>query len=176
MKATSSIQVTQSKPQYICGIMWNNWLWRWVLGFFGFCAQFSLLVYPISPISWHILAQTPPTHPETFFLKAFSNWNKLGQWQSQTPFSSDILVNTGCPKNTDLQAGICFGEAHRIMQGASKKRKILQSRICPQRCVCFVYLQLTLHENVVFSVCARKGDAVYIIFIMWSSISGLDTW
>ena len=45
-----------------------------------------------------------------------------------------------------------------------------------QRRVCFVNLQLSLHENVVFSVCACMGNAVYIISIMWSFISGLDTW
>ena len=45
-----------------------------------------------------------------------------------------------------------------------------------QRRVCFVYLQLSLHENVVFSVCTRMDNASYIIFIMWNSISSLDTW
>jgi len=42
--------------------------------------------------------------------------------------------------------------------------------------VCFVNLQSSLHENVVSSVCARMGNAAYVIFIMWNSISGLDTW
>ena len=42
-----------------------------------------------------------------------------------------------------------------------------------QRHVCFVYLQSSLHENVVFSVYARMGNAAYIIFIMLNSISGL---
>ena len=45
-----------------------------------------------------------------------------------------------------------------------------------QRCVCFVNVQSSLHENVIFSVCARMSNAAYIIFIMWNSISGLDTW
>ena len=46
-----------------------------------------------------------------------------------------------------------------------------------QRHVCLVYLQSFLHENVVvFSVCAHMGNAVYIMFIMWNSISGLGTW
>ena len=44
-----------------------------------------------------------------------------------------------------------------------------------QRRVCFVNVQSSLPENVVFYVCARMGNAVYIIFIMWSSISGLNT-
>ena len=43
-----------------------------------------------------------------------------------------------------------------------------------QRRVCFVNVQLSLPKNVVFSVCARMGNAAYIIFSMWSSISGLD--
>ena len=43
-----------------------------------------------------------------------------------------------------------------------------------QRHVCFVNIQLSLHENVVFSVRARMGNTPYIIFIMWNSISGLD--
>ena len=45
-----------------------------------------------------------------------------------------------------------------------------------QRRVCFVNVQSSLHENVVFSICACMGNAVYIIFIMLNSISGLDAW
>ena len=45
-----------------------------------------------------------------------------------------------------------------------------------QRRVCFINVQLSLHENVVFSVCARMNNAAYFISIMWSSISGLDAW
>ena len=45
-----------------------------------------------------------------------------------------------------------------------------------QRRVRFVYLQSSLHENVVFSVCVRMGNARFIIFIMWNSIASLDTW
>ena len=40
----------------------------------------------------------------------------------------------------------------------------------------FVNIQSSLHENVVLSVCARMGNAAYIIFITWNSISGLDAW
>ena len=43
-------------------------------------------------------------------------------------------------------------------------------------CVCFVIVQSSLHENVVFSVCARMDNAAYIMFIIWNSISGLDAW
>ena len=42
--------------------------------------------------------------------------------------------------------------------------------------VCLVNVQSSLHENVVFSVCAHMDNAAYIIFIMWNSISGLDAW
>ena len=42
-----------------------------------------------------------------------------------------------------------------------------------QRRVCFVNV---MHENVVFSVCARMGNAAYIMFAMWNSISGLEAW
>ena len=37
-----------------------------------------------------------------------------------------------------------------------------------------VNVQSSLHENVAFSVCARMGNAAYIIFVMWNSISGLN--
>ena len=45
-----------------------------------------------------------------------------------------------------------------------------------QHRVCFINIQSSLHENVVLSVCAHMGNAAYIIFIMWNSISGLDAW
>ena len=45
-----------------------------------------------------------------------------------------------------------------------------------QRCVYFVNVQASLHENVIFSVCACMDNAAYIIFIMWNSISGVDAW
>ena len=45
-----------------------------------------------------------------------------------------------------------------------------------QRPVFFVNVQSSLHENVVFSVCARMDNFVYIIFIIWNSISGLESW
>ena len=44
-----------------------------------------------------------------------------------------------------------------------------------QRRVCFVNVQSSLHENVVFSVCALMCNAAYAIFIMCNSLSGLDT-
>ena len=41
-----------------------------------------------------------------------------------------------------------------------------------QRRACFVNIRSSLHEKVVFSVCACLG----IIFIMLNSIFGLDAW
>ena len=40
----------------------------------------------------------------------------------------------------------------------------------------FINVQSSLHENVVFSVCAPMDNAAYIIFIMWNSISSLKPW
>ena len=42
--------------------------------------------------------------------------------------------------------------------------------------LCFINTQSSLHENVIFSVCAHMGNAAYIIFNMWNSISGLEPW
>ena len=42
------------------------------------------------------------------------------------------------------------------------------------RRVCFVNVQLSLHENFVFSVCALMCNAAYVIFVIWNFISGLD--
>ena len=42
--------------------------------------------------------------------------------------------------------------------------------------VCFINVQSSLLENVVFYVCARMGNAAYILSIMRNSISGLDAW
>ena len=45
-----------------------------------------------------------------------------------------------------------------------------------QRRVCFVNVQSSLHENVVFSVFARMDNAAYIIFVMWNSVSSSEAW
>ena len=42
--------------------------------------------------------------------------------------------------------------------------------------MCFINVQSSLNRNVVSSVCARMGNATYIMFIMWNSISGLEAW
>ena len=51
----------------------------------------------------------------------------------------------------------------------------LNKSLTPLQYKCKVLHKSSLHENVVFSVCSRMGNAAYIIFIMWSSISGLNT-
>ena len=45
-----------------------------------------------------------------------------------------------------------------------------------QRRVCFVNIQSSLHENVVFSFCMRIDNAAYIMFIIWNSIPSSDAW
>ena len=45
-----------------------------------------------------------------------------------------------------------------------------------QRRVCFINVQSSLHENIVFYAWARMGDAMYIKLITRSSISGLNAW
>ena len=56
------------------------------------------------------------------------------------------------------------------------KKKRYRKAEYVQHHVCFINVQSSLHENVVFSVCVHLGNAVYIVFIMWNSISGLDAW
>ena len=46
----------------------------------------------------------------------------------------------------------------------------------PLQYICKALRESSLHENVVFSVCAHMGNAAYILFIMWYSISSLDAW
>ena len=43
-----------------------------------------------------------------------------------------------------------------------KKNTTKQNNV--QRCVCFINVQSSLHQNVTFSVCASMGNAAYIIF------------
>ena len=61
------------------------------------------------------------------------------------------------------------GEDYKIKMPSIMKTNNVQRRVC------FVNVQSSLHENVVFSVCAHMCNAAYVIFIMWNAISGLDT-
>ena len=60
-----------------------------------------------------------------------------------------------------------------LLRNKTKNKKYRKAEYVQCR-VRFVNVQSSLHENVVFSVCARMSIAAYIIFTMWSS--GLDTW
>ena len=63
----------------------------------------------------------------------------------------------------------------RALPKLSTDRKYCKAEYV-QRHVYFVNVQSSLHENVVFSVPEHMGNAAYIIFSMWNSISGLDAW
>ena len=62
-----------------------------------------------------------------------------------------------------------FGAKIQIMREKYHKVEYVQRRVC------FVNVQSALYENVVF-LFVRMGNAAYIIFIMWNSISGLEAW
>ena len=58
-----------------------------------------------------------------------------------------------------------------------KKRKKYRKAEYVQRCVCFVNVQSSFRENVIFSVCALMCNAAYVILIMWNyEISYLSSW
>ena len=69
----------------------------------------------------------------------------------------------------DVEALLHFISYYKILQNDLEKYRKAEYF---QRRVCFFNVQSSLHENVVFSVCARMGNVKYIIFIMWNSISG----
>ena len=84
------------------------------------------------------------------------------------------------PKNL-LSTEKCFwGLCPRVpylfppMEGGLIKVKKYRKQEYVQRLLFFVNVQSSLHENVVFSVCARMFNAVSVISMMWNSISGLD--
>ena len=64
---------------------------------------------------------------------------------------------------------------HKILREIEKEKRYRKAEYV-QRRVCFVNVQSSLHLNVVFSLYARMGFATCIIFIMWTSISGLEAW
>ena len=59
-----------------------------------------------------------------------------------------------------------------LLELLQRSYQLVRQRLYVHRYVCFVNIQSPLHENV----CARIGNAAYIIFIMWNSISGLEAW
>ena len=44
----------------------------------------------------------------------------------------------------------------------------------PLQNICKALRESPLHENVVFSVCARMGSAAYILSVMWKSIDNIS--
>ena len=91
------------------------------------------------------------------FLEEHRNFNQGVDFGSHEPVPVRVAELTG----------------HRYFSmGWEKYRKVEYV----QRRVCFINVQLSLPENVVFYVCARMGNAACIIFIMGNSISGLDAW
>ena len=70
----------------------------------------------------------------------------------------------------------CSNQTFQTKSCIQNKQKKYREAEYVQRRVCFVNVQSSLQENVVFSVCARMCSAAYVIFIMWNSISGLDAW
>ena len=80
---------------------------------------------------------------------------------------------------------VSFPVKHQLWSGCHSEKSSKKYRkaeyVKRHVCVLSIYSRLSmkmssLHENVVFSVCAHMGNAAYIIFIMWNSIAGLDTW
>ena len=85
------------------------------------------------------------------------------QKEDNSIIDDDFKINKIIPKN-DRNSGIW----------QSGILKSLAEYV--QRPVCFINVQSSLHENVVFFACALMDNAAYIIFIMWNSISGLEPW
>ena len=101
-------------------------------------------------------------------------YTKVPDLHTDNNGANPLLVKFWLIKNTDLQAEICFGEGHKTIDGL-QKREIPQSGICPAPCVPFLFT-VVFAWKCRLSVCAHMDNAAYIMFIMWHSISGLDTW
>ena len=68
--------------------------------------------------------------------------------------------------------GICFGVAHRTIQGASKKRNTAKRNMFSAVCALSIYIRLCMK----MSSFLMMDSGAYIILIMWNFISGLDAW
>ena len=68
------------------------------------------------------------------------------------------------------------GRNAAVLRALPKLTEYIQKHTAnPAPCV-LCQCTMSLHLNVVFFLCALMGNAACIIFIMWNSISGLDTW
>ena len=91
-------------------------------------------------------------------INGFRSWEKFkGSWKADLTIATDIKQAWHGP--------ISSSRIHFRGHG------IIVFHLCWGR----MFGQSSLHENAIFSVCARMGNAAYIIFIMWNSISGLDS-
>ena len=94
-----------------------------------------------------------------FIISAKEGWGCWSQWASTYP-----LLGPGAPPfKTSLDLPAC------ALRQCTSPLPLLHY-------ICKVLHYSALHENFVFSVCSRMGNAAYIIYIIWSSISGLNTW
>ena len=126
---------------------------------------------------WHLC------NPQCWgFLQSFQKkdtFNDFRPWKFSLP-----IISQFCNKKSVTNSTFKINGWEKIRQQRKNERNsdIWQGGISKslaeyvQRRVCFVNVQSSLHGNVVFSVCARMGNAAYIIFIMWNSISHLDAW
>ena len=94
--------------------------------------------------------------------------NKDNPKKEDNPKSNDDPKNEDKPKNKDNP---------KIVEGPinedDPKNTAKQSR---SRTVCASSMYSCLCMKLSSFLFAHAGNAVYIIFIMWDSISGLDTW
>ena len=91
--------------------------------------------------------------------KCSNTWNKtIGKQVFWPPPSIDLKML----KNTDLQAGICFGEGHKTIEGL-QKREIPQSGICPAPCVPFLFTVVFAWKCRLFCVCAHGQCHIYFV-------------
>ena len=94
------------------------------------------------------------------------------QLKKEVTFSYNCLTSPPSPISRETKKKMTATAVY----GRAESRNLQRNMSIVQRPVCFVNVQLSLHENVVFSVCALMDNAAYIIFIMWNSISGLESW
>ena len=93
-----------------------------------------------------------------------SSFKNVDNFGTIDPQKEEDLENEGNLKND----GTLNNEDSLTNERKYRKADYIQRRLC------FVNVQSSLHENVVFSVCARMCNATYFIFIILNSISCLD--
>ena len=99
----------------------------------------------------------------------FVGWSSTNTLLCMIRYVTCVMSVMSVKNKPNIGQPMCFGSCKLGTKKYCKAELV-------QRRACFVYLQSSLHKNVIFSVCAHMGKAVYIIFIMWNSISGLEPW